>query len=457
MKWGLITIVAAGILLSLAVPVSADTLKTKDGRVFEGKVLEQDDKKVIFEVHRFGATARMTFRRHEIAEITTGAIKIKPVKPAKIKKDASKVEIAPVPAALPIIKYDKPTYYIIPFEGEVGTEVLATRLERSFEDALKRKPTVVLIVFDSPGGLVQEVSKLVAVIKKYNGRLRVVAYVRSALSAAAITSLACREIYLEPHAIIGAATAYRMTAFGMPEAISEKFQSVWRAQARIAAEIGGHSTLVAEAMIDAEMELTFTKDADGDIIIESGSRNKGRRTKDKSGKKTLTTKGKLLTLTASEAVNCGLGESVVDDYDQLGKKIGFTGWVECKGHAVPLAEHWKKSLSVYMKQINNLGQEFNRNMKKVMENNPETPKIRYSYYRRTGRYTPESRRRWRNLSRRQAAWLMRAEKNVIEAIELVKKLEQLSSVAENLEDLLKHIKDARMDVIRDMNKKGPDD
>ncbi len=452
MKRGIVAIVAAVVLLSLAVPVSADTLKTKDGRVFVGKVLEQDDKRVIFEVHRFGATARMTFRRHEIAGITKGDLKIKPVKPVKTTKDPSTTKITPEPKAPPIVKYDKPTYYIIPFEGTVGTQVLATRLERSFKDALKRKPTVVLIVIDSPGGLVQEVSKLVAVIKKYNGRLRVVAYVRSALSAAAITGLACREIYLEPHAIYGAATAYKMTAFGMPEAISEKFQSVWRAQARVAAEIGGHSTLLAEAMIDAKMELTYTKETDGDIIIESGSLNKSRR-----GRKTLTTKGKLLTLTAREVVNCGLGKGVIDDYDQLGKKMGFDGWGECKGHAVPLAEHWKKALATYMKQINNLGQEFNRNMQKMMESDPKTPKIRYSYYRRTGRYTPESRRRWRNRSRRQAVWLQKAEKNIIDATKLVKKLEQLSSVAENLEDLLKHIKNTRMDVIRDMNKKGPDD
>ncbi len=456
MKRSLVTVVAAGVLLSLWASVFADTLKTKDGRVFEGRVIEQDDEKVVFEVNRFGATMARTFRRKEVADITKSKT-TKPVKPVKPKKKTSIAEIPPEPKAPPIIKYDKPTYYIIPFDGKVGTEVLAAYLERSLEDALKRKPTVVLIEFDSPGGLVQEVSKLVAVIKKYNGRLRIVAHVRSALSAAAITSLACKEIYLEPQAILGAATAYKITAFGAPKAISEKFQSVWRAQARIAAEIGGHSQLVAEAMIDDRMELTFTKETDGDIIIESGSRNTGRKSKGRGDRKTLTVKGKLLTLTASEVVNCGLGNGVVDGYEQLGKKMGFTGWVECKGHAVGLANHWKKALSTYMKGINDLGLEFNRNMKRAMENNPKTPSIPYRYYKRTGRFASESRRRWKNRSRKQSICLLKAEKNIAEAIKIAKKLEQLSSVTENLEALSKHINSTRMDVISNMNRKGPDD
>ncbi|HSZ59191.1 MAG TPA: hypothetical protein VK797_26355 [Tepidisphaeraceae bacterium] len=61
--------------------------------------------------------------------------------------------VPPEPVAPPIASSAsaKPTYYLIPLHGEVGSTILAGALEKSLADAVARKPTVVVLDIDSPG------------------------------------------------------------------------------------------------------------------------------------------------------------------------------------------------------------------------------------------------------------------------------------------------------------------
>jgi len=443
--FGLAMVTAICILSS---PASADTLVLKDGRTLDGKVVSEDDRTVVFEVQMYGAKIAKTFRRAEVEEIKLGAIRKTPEpEDAKPEKKIGLQAIGPEPEAPPVVQHDGPTYYIVPFQGEVGTHVLAEYLERCFEDAARRKPDVVILLVDSPGGYVYEVEKLVEVLRKFGKEMRIVAVIRKALSAAAISALACDEIYCEPGALYGAATAYKMNEFGMPSAVSEKFDSIWRATARKAARAGGHDPRLAEAMIDRKLELSYTREKDGKVTIHDGK---------KRGAKLLIAKDKLLTLTAEEARECGLSRDTIDDLDHLGEKLTLTGWKENKGLATLLSEHRKKAMEKYHLEMDNIGAVFRRHMQTFEENHPEYPSIPYRYYTDSTRFTPESKRRWMKKSRAAATALLLAEKELAKAVEMAGSFAEMEEVCKYLESLQEELKATRIKIARDINKPGPD-
>jgi len=390
----------------------ADTLITKDGKVFEGRLVQQTDEKVIFEMHRFGAKVTKTFDADEVLSITKGKLKstTTPAKPeAKTLKPG---ELPAAPAAPAVVKYDGPTYYVIPLHGEVGKALAADVLAKSLADAQKRKATVVVLEVDSPGGTLSEADKLIDTIRRYDDRLRIVVFVRKkAISAAAIMSLAVRNIYMNPSGIMGAATAYRVGPAGFPAEIEEKMQSIWRATARSSAETGGHNPLLAEAMIDSKLELHVVEQS-GKKVIKEGH-----------GSKMVIKKGRLLTMTATEAMACGLSAGTAEDYDQLGKLLGHEKWTECTGLGRALAEHWTKTIEKVEVDFKKLKVQFEDNMRLARENDP----TRYTYqiWSHNKKFTPVSKRKWQSRSAACSQFLHKAEQSLQKCTKLAKDFPQL--------------------------------
>ena len=211
----------------------------------------------------------------------------------------------------------KATCFHIRIDGVIGKDFTARRMESLLKQATEAKPDVVLLEINTPGGTIGDAEKIVDLIITHKD-LRFVAFVRKALSAGAAITLACPEIYVTETATIGGATPYRVTSTGrivhLPRDINEKMQSIWRAACRKAAQRGGHSSLIAEAMVDRDFALTMRKE-NGKVVLERDGRGK-----------TLAAKGRLLTLTAKEAVDCRLAKGLVTDLDALGAMLGMEGW-----------------------------------------------------------------------------------------------------------------------------------
>ena len=436
------------LLMGITAAALGDTLVVKSGKIYEGKILSEDGKTVVFEVHKYGTTFRKTVKRKDIETLTTGDIVEKSGK--KTVKKTVKLKESPEdilkPKAPEIKKYDGPTYYIIPLKGMVGKTFVASVLEESLEDALQREPTVVVLEMDSPGGLVSEVSKLGNVLTRYNDSLRIVVFAKDAISAAAITSLAAKEIYMKPGGRFGAATAWRPGEGGIPEAIGEKFQSVWRATARGLAEIGGHSPLFGNAMIDANIELHWVLDDKGKKIIKEGPASG-------EGKTWVIKKGNLLTLTSKEAVDCGLAAAVVKNYNDLGKKLGYEKWEECKGLGVPLSKWQEKSLDVAEKKFKKHMDGFEKSFSRAMAMDPR--KGSYTVYKGTnGHLTPSSQTKWKKRCRQCNANLHQAGKELKEAEDLAKKFPGLLTNPDQIENMRKQIDDIRQRIAGKYNTKG---
>ncbi len=372
-------------LAAVALAVSAslgDILTTKDGRVFDGVVIRRSDSGVVFEVKKYGATMRMTFAPAEVASIREGPVADPPPRIPEPEEPSALTDSTPeepLPPPPPVVEHAGPAYCVVPMRGEVGKDLVASVLDQALADAVKRKPTVIVLEMDSPGGLIHEVEPLVQTIRKYRDT-RTVLVVHHAISAAAITGLSVPEIYMTSNSIFGAATAFRATPDGTPEDIEEKMRSVWRAVARNSAEQGGHSPLLGSAMIDAKYDLHVETGRDGKKEIVEGS-----------GADMVVRQGNLLAMTAPEACASGLAAGTIDDFATLGKLLRVGKWTRLECHAPALMEHWRKASAQAQKDFDRLDAEYQQNMKDARESDPS----RFSYQAyRDGTLTPESQKQW---------------------------------------------------------------
>lgn len=321
------------LLISTAIVVHGDIVVGTDGHLLDGKIVANNDKEVTIQADGDAKAEPRHIERAKVAQVlytdAHGAVLAAPANAgaAPATRPAVQWDVPKEPAAPPAVTVAGASYYVVPLHGEVGVTVMSDALEKSLADAVTRKPTVVVLDIDSPGGSVAEAEKIIQIIHHYNKPLRLVALINQDLSAAAILSLSVKEIYVKPTSTIGAATSFIPGEPDLSAKVEEKMQSAWRAVARNSAEEGGHEPLLAEAMIDNTMELHLERYA-GKPVVKEGP-----------GAIKLCRKGQIMTLTSHEAVACGLSAGEADDYAALGHALKFANWSECKGLGTLLADY----------------------------------------------------------------------------------------------------------------------
>jgi membrane-bound serine protease (ClpP class) len=125
--------------------------------------------------------------------------------------------------------------------------------------------------------------------------VKTIAFVNQrAISAGALISLACEAIVMTPGGTIGAATPVVGVGAGEAETASEKSVSYVRKEFRATAETRGRPPVIAEAMVDPDVEIAG--------VIE---------------------KGKLLTLTAAEALTHKVADQVASSREAALDALGL--------------------------------------------------------------------------------------------------------------------------------------
>ena len=173
--------------------------------------------------------------------------------------------------------------HLVEITGDIDLG-LAPFLDRALREAEDAGAAAVVLRIDTPGG------RLDAVLQMRDSLLaspvRTIAFVdQAAFSAGALVALASEEVHMAPGSVVGAATPV-LGDTGVPA--DEKVISAVRTTFRATAEQRGRDPRVAEAMVDADVEI--------DGLVE---------------------RGKLLTLTAPEAVEWGFADSIAADLDAL--------------------------------------------------------------------------------------------------------------------------------------------
>ena len=198
---------------------------------------------------------------------------------------------------------------VVPIEGTIDLG-LAPFVQR----ALDEHPTVDAVVLDVDtfGGRVDAAVQIRDAL--LSSQVPVVAYVdRRAISAGALISLAADTILFAPGGSMGAATPIQVED-GEAVAVGEKMVSYMRAEMRATAEATERDPALAEAMVDADVEVP-------DVIEE----------------------GKLLTVTTADALELGLSDGTYDTLDDALEAMGLgdaerlsaeTNWAESLARAL---------------------------------------------------------------------------------------------------------------------------
>jgi membrane-bound serine protease (ClpP class) len=172
--------------------------------------------------------------------------------------------------------------YRIPVTGTIELG-LAPYIARGIEEAHAQGAVAIVLDIDTPGGRIDAAQQIVKAVT--GSELPIYSLVNThAWSAGAIIALATDSIYMTPASSIGAATPVT----GGGQKAPEKIVSAMRSEMRALAERRGLDPRVAEAMVDEEIAI--------EGVIEEG---------------------KLLTLTAQEAVGLGVAVAEVADLDAL--------------------------------------------------------------------------------------------------------------------------------------------
>jgi len=178
---------------------------------------------------------------------------------------------------------------VIPIDGTIEPGI-GHFLKRALDDAESRSATAVVLDINTPGGRLDTVLEMRDAI--LDSPLRIIAFVnREAFSAGALITIASTEIWIAPGGVFGAATP----VLGSETADAKTISAV-RSTFRSTAETRGRDPLIAEAMVDTDVEI--------------------------AGLDSATT---LLTLTSDQAVRYRYADGVANDRADLLVRIGLSG------------------------------------------------------------------------------------------------------------------------------------
>lgn len=188
-----------------------------------------------------------------------------------------------------------PVVYVAPIDGIIDLG-LAPFVQRVLKEATEAGAGAVILEINTFGGRVDAAVLIRDAL--LNARVRTVAFVnKRAISAGALISLAAEKIAMADGGTIGAATPVQMGQPGAPpQPTEEKTISYVRKEFRATAESRKRPALLAEAMVDVDVEIPG-------VIA----------------------KGKLLTLTAEEALTHKLADLRADSVEDLLEKLGLAG------------------------------------------------------------------------------------------------------------------------------------
>ncbi|MBI2879316.1 MAG: nodulation protein NfeD [Candidatus Rokubacteria bacterium] len=188
-----------------------------------------------------------------------------------------------------------PVVYVAPIDGIIDLG-LVPFVQRVLQEATEAGAGAVILEINTFGGRVDAAVLIRDAL--LTARVRTVAFVnKRAISAGALISLAAEKIAMADGGTIGAATPVQMGQPGAPaQPTEEKTVSYVRKEFRATAESRKRPALLAEAMVDVDVEIP-------DVIA----------------------KGKLLTLTTEEALTHGLADLRADSVEELLEELGLAG------------------------------------------------------------------------------------------------------------------------------------
>lgn len=308
MKKPLMTMIAAICLTFVGIgsAIAEDVLYLKDGRVLHGQVVREIDGYIFFRYELAGIEQEELFSTAQYDKLERDA------KAAELENEMDDAE----PEEAREYKPGVPRLAVITLgEGggrdTVGIYMTAEAIRRAIPSLEAEGVTDVIFHINSGGGLVLEVQRLSDVIhEEYKPRFRTVAWIESAISAAAMTAHVLPEIYFKSEGNYGAATAFR-GAFQAADGRSlqeylymmEKISLKGQYSPYIFASMQVLERPLSCSINERTGEVTWYQDLSGDIIVNEADR--------------------ILTFDAPMAEKVKFSKGTADSLDELVRLMGY--------------------------------------------------------------------------------------------------------------------------------------
>ncbi|MEE8153748.1 MAG: hypothetical protein V3T53_02180 [Phycisphaerales bacterium] len=227
--------------------------------------------------------------------------------------------------------------FVLPMSGEVGLTFRHEQIEKMAKHADEFGPgQIIILLMDSHGGGV-EMERVHNSIMKVKERHRVIAWIKTAISAAAASAIACDEIYFMTNGTLGAMTGYSGTT-----ALQDEELEVWLETAGQWMENGGRYVYIAHAMIHAPVLLSYDKDAGtGEVTWHN----------DLSGEHVLSDEETNLVFTSGMATDCGFADGIADTGEELAELLDLGEWREIDTYGRSIAKDWQDTVKKAEEEI----------------------------------------------------------------------------------------------------------
>ena len=210
------------------------------------------------------------------------------------------------------------TVYRIPIEGTIDLG-LPPFINRMLQEAKSMDAEVIVFDINTFGGRVDAATQIKDAI--LGADIKTVAFVnRRAISAGALITLSCEQVYMAGGGLIGAATAVDMSG----KKGSEKVISFMREEMASTAEKRGRSKDIARGMVDEELAFTHLV-INGDSVLVD----------DIEGQK----EGKLISLTTDQAIKYGIADGSAETIDALLDSLGYS-----TAELIETSENWSEKI-----------------------------------------------------------------------------------------------------------------
>lgn len=302
----------AAVLFAGSAEALADKIHLKDGRVLEGRVQREGDGFVYFVVVIGKIEHVQFFTSAEYTKIERDA----DAAAAPVRADTAPSRPAAQPASgkvprLAILNFGAPSSWQGEIDDTVGIQISA----QAWRDAiplLKRDGvTDVIVRINSGGGYVLEVPRFHDVLEKeYKKEFRVVCWVESAISAAAMSPYVVEEFYFMPDGNLGACTAWSGDLVAAKDVPLEMYLALMER----ASEMGGRDPKIMRAMQIMEPLSCNIDPVTGEVTWFQ----------DESGKYLVNPANRVLTLNAADAVKYKFAKGIAATPDELARAMGYT-------------------------------------------------------------------------------------------------------------------------------------
>jgi hypothetical protein len=338
------------IVVGSSTALAEDVVKLKNGREYKGEIIRQTDDLITIVITIGSISQEITVWTGDVESVARDTdTDLEGVKDPDDKKETGKPDPkttlkAGSSGGGELIDFDATAnkrVFVIPLNGMVGTYFRKDKLEQAVDEARKYKPDVIVLLINSGGGMLYELYRVHEYIVELRDEFRVVAWIESAISAAAMTAFNCREIYFMKQGHMGAAVAFNPATM---KAIEGRELEEWLDHGALMAETAGHDPLLARAMIHPRYHVTGEREVlpNGHVRIELTNGGSGE---------VVCYGGEILTMTAPEAEKWGLSLGTADDTDELATFLNLDGWVEVGPEGRKIMDSWVKLLDKAEKDV----------------------------------------------------------------------------------------------------------